>query len=144
MIIWKKICVLIILILSLGFVGIGSFNIVENKIIVKEYGKLDDGVFDEKDPQKITKKLGRYNGYVAVFFYKEVDRTNLNSNEDTNTIYFYNSIGQFYLYKDRKFYNFMDLQAKSLISVRDAYLIESRFDNYRYNQFILYGKEMWG
>lgn len=138
----KKIILIILMILCLSGIGVGTFNLVENNIIIKEYGKLDDGVFNENDPQKITKKLGRYNGYVVVFFYKEIDRTNLHRLEDTNSINFYTANKQFYLYKNRNFYTLRELEENHEISSRESLLIHCRFDNYRYNQFVLYGKEM--
>ena len=136
----KKVLLIFLCILCLGGISLGIFNAVENRTIVKEYGKLDDGVFDKNDPQHITKKFGRYDGYVAVFFYKEVDRSDLHPIEDTNTLYFYSSVGQFYFYKDGEFYTMDEVTLK--ISDKSKYLVNYRFDVYRYIQYVYFGKEM--
>ncbi len=136
----KKILLIVFCILCLGGLSLGIFNVIENRTIVEDYGKLDDGIFDENDPQYITKKLGRYDGYVAVFFYKEVDRSDLHPIEDTNTLYFYGSIGQFYFYKDGEFYTMDEVNLK--ISDKSKYLVNYRFDVYRYIQYVYFGQEM--
>ena len=139
----KKIFTIIILLLiSLISVGSGIVNFVENRIIINEYGKLDDGIFNENDPQSITMKLGKYNGYIAVFFYKDINREIIPEIIDTNSLYFYSNEGMFYLYKDKQFYSFQEVTDNNLITKKDLYYLQYNFDIYRYTQFILFGNEL--